>query len=65
MAQVVGKHPSSDDSRIEPKHMDNFEKALKHALKHWSSGGSMTVEFQASITANPGGIREYRVVLKG
>jgi hypothetical protein len=46
-------------------HAVNFDKALENALTKWSpsDGTEMILEFQASITQNPGGIKEYRIKL--
>jgi hypothetical protein len=47
-------------------HAMNFDKAIEDALRGWSpaDGTEVTIAFEASVTPNPGGIREYRVVFK-
>ena len=46
-------------------HMRHIDKALKDALRKWqpSDGEEIEITFQASVTPNPGGIREYRVTI--
>ena len=47
------------------QHMRFFDLALKDALKKWdqSDGTELEVTFHASISRNPGGIKEYRVTI--
>ncbi len=47
------------------QHMQNFNLALKDALSQWdpADGHNVRVELQASVSPNPGGITEYRVIL--
>jgi hypothetical protein len=58
-----GKH------RVDPPehndHFKNFDKAMKDALDNWSGDRetNVTVTLEATVTPNPGGVREYRVVL--
>jgi hypothetical protein len=58
-----GHHPA--DPPEKKHHAPNFDKALEDALKKWqpADGTEVTIEFQASITENPGGIKEYRIKL--
>jgi hypothetical protein len=48
------------------EHMKHFDKALKEALRQWqpSDGADIEVLFHASVSPNPGGIREYRVTIR-
>ena len=49
-------------------HMKNFEAALKDALGKWKSddGDPTDVEviFQATLSPNPGGVGQYRAIIK-
>jgi hypothetical protein len=62
MAQHTGKNaferPQKDN------HMHNFEVALKDALSQ-SDGHDRPVQitFQAIVSPNPGGVKEYRVII--
>jgi hypothetical protein len=46
-------------------HMANFDLALKDALSKWdqSDGTELKVTFAATVSRNPGGIKEYHVTL--
>lgn len=47
-------------------HAVNFDKALEDALRKWkpADGTNVNVEFQATISENPGGIKQYRIEFK-
>lgn len=47
-------------------HMKHFDKALEDALSQWqpSDGTDVEITFHASVTPNPGGIKEYRVKIR-
>ena len=52
------EHPSHD------RHMEHFDAAMKDALSKWEGGEqTVTVAFEATVTPNPGGIKEYFVTL--
>jgi hypothetical protein len=46
-------------------HMKNFEDAMQNALENWSGNGdeNLNVRFQMTVSPNPGGVKEYRVVI--
>jgi hypothetical protein len=46
-------------------HMNNFEEAMKEALKGWSGSRDedVPVRFEVTVTPNPGGVKEYRVII--
>jgi hypothetical protein len=48
------------------QHMRHFDAALKDALRQWqqSDGERLEVIFEAVVSSNPGGIREYRVTIR-
>jgi hypothetical protein len=48
------------------KHWQNFGKALDDALDKWqpSDGEEVEVELKASISQNPGSIKEYIAILR-
>jgi hypothetical protein len=45
--------------------MANFELAMKDALDNWSGSGddNARVTFEVTVTPNPGGVKEYRVII--
>jgi hypothetical protein len=47
------------------EHMKHFDLALKDALSKWepSDGTELRVRLQAEVSPNPGGIRNYQVIL--
>ena len=49
------------------QHAPNWDKALRNALDQWNRGDPENVQitFEASISPNPGGIKEYRVSISG
>lgn len=51
--------PSKDN------HMKNFDDAMKEALRNWNGQGdqNLDVKFQVTVSPNPGGIKEYRVII--
>lgn len=59
-----GRHPV--DPPEKKNHATNFDKALEDALKKWdpADGTNVRVEFQATVSQNPGGIKQYRIELK-
>jgi hypothetical protein len=59
-----GKHRPSQPAK--DNHMRNFEEALKDALKDWNRANDEDVQvtFEATVTPNPGGVKEYRVEIK-
>lgn len=46
-------------------HMHHFDEAMEDALDNWhgSSDANMKVTFEATVSPNPGGIKEYRVTI--
>jgi hypothetical protein len=54
------QHPAHED------HMKHFEEALKDALEEWSGPEkTVSVTLEATVSPNPGGIKEYFVTLGG
>lgn len=47
--------------------MINFEHAMKDALDSWSGSHdeNVPVTFEVTVTPNPGGVKEYRVIIGG
>jgi hypothetical protein len=60
---ATGKHRPATPAKKD--HMANFELAMKDALDGWNASGDSDhrVEFQVTVSPNPGGIKEYRVVV--
>jgi len=58
-------HHGPVDPPEKDHHMGNFDLALKDALKKWepSDGTELRVTFAATISRNPGGIKEYFATL--
>jgi hypothetical protein len=51
-------HPSHD------RHMEHFDAAMKDALTHWDGGQkTVRVTLEATVSPNPGGVKEYFVTL--
>ena len=46
-------------------HAQNFDRALAEALRQWDpdEGTDLHVRLEVSISPNPGGVSEYRVIL--
>lgn len=46
-------------------HMKHFDDALKDALSQWEPGDGtdIRVRFQVEVAPNPGGIRNYKVII--
>ena len=46
-------------------HMKHFDEALKDALSQWDAndGTDIRVRFQIEVTPNPGGIKNYKVII--
>jgi hypothetical protein len=46
-------------------HMQHFDEALNQALANWNGAGNQPadVSFQVLVSRNPGGVKEYRVVV--
>jgi hypothetical protein len=44
-------------------HMQHFEEAMNQALAQWNGNNDQTlnVTFKATVSANPGGVKEYIV----
>ena len=61
---ATGKHPV--DPPAHDDHAKNFEKAMKKAFDNWSGDRDtdVTLTFEATVTPNPGGVKEYRVVIR-
>ena len=64
MAPPTGKedvHPPEKNQHVQ--HLNN---ALKNALQAWNpaDGTDLTVSFEVSISPNPGGVSQYRAVLR-
>ncbi len=47
-------------------HMQHFDDALAKALAQWdpNDGTNVRIRFEASVSPNPGGIGQYRVILE-
>ena len=60
---ATGKHPVNPPAHND--HVKNFDKAMKNAFDNWSGNGEtdVTLTFEATVTPNPGGVKEYRVVI--
>lgn len=58
-----GKKPCNPPSK--DNHMKNFEDAMKDALRNWNGDGdeNQPVRFEVTVSPNPGGIKEYRVII--
>jgi hypothetical protein len=56
------KKPDTPSKR---DHMKNFDEAMQDALKNWSGKGDqpVTVTLQVSVSPNPGGVKEYHVII--
>ena len=56
-----------DDARPPEKHqhLQHLNEALSDALHNWNpaDGSEVVIRFEATITPNPGGVSQYRVVL--
>jgi hypothetical protein len=48
-------------------HMKHFEEAMENALQNWNGGDdqNLDVKFQMTVSPNPGGVKEYRVIIGG
>lgn len=48
-------------------HMKHFGEAMEDALNNWSGQGdqNLNVTFQMTVSPNPGGVKEYRVIIGG
>jgi hypothetical protein len=59
----TGKHRPGTPAKKD--HMANFELAMKDALDRWNAqgDGDHRVAFEVTVSPNPGGIKEYRVVI--
>jgi len=59
----TGKHRPPNPAKRD--HMANFELAMKDALDNWSGSGddNARVTFEVTVTPNPGGVKEYRVII--
>jgi hypothetical protein len=46
-------------------HMHHFEEAMREALHNWNGNQDeeKNVTFQIVVSANPGGVKEYRVAI--
>ena len=44
------------------QHTDNLNKALADALNNWNAGDppNVIIQFEATISPNPGGVGQYR-----
>ena len=65
---MAGHRKGKDDvpSPEKTNHLPHINKALTDALNQWQQGDPTEVDiiFQASISPNPGGIGQYRVIIK-
>jgi hypothetical protein len=45
--------------------MKHFDEAMEDALENWNGQGDPTldVKFQVVVSPNPGGVKEYRVLI--
>jgi hypothetical protein len=61
MADGKKKH----DTPSKRDHMQNFDEAMQDALRNWHGKGDepVTVTLQVVVSPNPGGIKEYRVIV--
>ena len=59
----TGKHRPPNPAKKD--HMINFEHAMKDALDGWSGSKDedVRVTFEVTVTPNPGGVKEYRVII--
>jgi hypothetical protein len=59
----TGNHPV--DPAEKNNHAANFDRALRKALDQWSEGDptEVYVVFTATISKNPGGIKDYRATI--
>ena len=47
-------------------HMEHFDAAMKDALTKWQGGEqTVSVTLEATVSQNPGGVKEYFVTLGG
>ena len=55
------------DPPAKDNHMKHFDDAMKNALENWNgpSDQNVDVAFQVTVSPNPGGIKEYRVIIGG
>jgi hypothetical protein len=55
------QNPEKDD------HMKNFDKAIADALRKWNpdDGEKLSVQLEAHISPNPGGIKTYVAIVGG
>jgi hypothetical protein len=59
----TGKH--RPERAAKKDHMINFEAAMKDALNQWSGtkDEDPRVVFEMTVSPNPGGVKEYRVII--
>jgi hypothetical protein len=58
--KVTPQHPEKKE------HTKNLNDALSDALEKWNpaDGTEVVIKIEASVTPNPGGISQYRVILE-
>jgi hypothetical protein len=60
IGKVNPPHPEKKE------HTKNLNDALSDALEKWNpgDGAEVVIKIEASVTPNPGGISQYRVILE-
>jgi hypothetical protein len=63
MPPPTGHHDVQPPEKTQ--HTQHLNAALTKALREWdpADGNEVTIKFEATISPNPGGISQYRVVL--
>ena len=58
--RVTPQHPEKRE------HTKNLNDALTDALAQWNpgDGAEVVIKIEASVTPNPGGISQYRIILE-
>ena len=60
----MGEGKKKCDPPAHGNHMKNFDDAMNDALDNTNpSAGPQSVTFQVIVSPNPGGIKEYRVII--
>ena len=72
---VTGKWPAQQDGEFKENHGEHFGLAIQDALDTWANSSEneeqeqtlqrpdVHVVLEATITSNPGGIKEYRATI--
>jgi hypothetical protein len=70
---VTGKWPAQQDGEFQENHGEHFGLAIQDALNKWANSSEdqeqtperpdVHVVLEATITPNPGGIKEYRATI--